>query len=54
MYDLKAKKEEDEQTDLTNESYSSNNLCDRSYYKNHFTNDTWSTKTSIIPTDSLL
>lgn len=52
MYDLKAKQQEEE--NLTETSINNKpTLDDRSYYKNHFTNDTWSTKTSFVPTDSL-
>jgi hypothetical protein len=52
MYDLKAKQQEEANSTETVES-NKPTLDDRSYYKNHFTNDLWSTKTSFIPTDSL-
>lgn len=54
MYDLKAKQQEEQESsnDQDTNSYN-NNLYDRSYYKNHFTNDTWATKTSFVPNDSL-
>lgn len=55
MYDLKSKQEEVEEQPLNDSNTNSYNdkLNDRSYYKNHFANDTWSTKTSFVPTDSL-